>query len=91
MAEKKYKVENKLHFQSTATNVDTSDKYTLMNVKWTGHWNTLVLNRNNSDFHCVTLFEWSPLQEMNKMSPTLPSNISANTGSFSKPKAYSCR
>ena len=46
MAEKKYKVENKLPFQSKGRNVETSNKYTLNNVKQTGHWHTQVLNKN---------------------------------------------
>ena len=32
MAEKKYKVENKLPFQSKTRNIETSDKYKLTNV-----------------------------------------------------------
>ena len=43
MAEKKYKVENKLPFQSTGTNVDTSNECTMMIVKHTGDWHTQVL------------------------------------------------
>ena len=52
MAEMTYKVENKFPFQSTARDVETreqNDKHSLTNEKYTGHWHTLVLNRNILD------------------------------------------
>ena len=52
MAEMKYKVENKLPFQNTATNVETSqenNKRRQMNDTYTGYWHKLDLNRNILD------------------------------------------
>ena len=49
MAEMKYKVENKLPFQNTATNVETNqenNKQQPMNDIYMGYWHTLAINRN---------------------------------------------
>ena len=52
MAEMKYKVENKLCFQNTATNVETSqdnNKRQHTNNTYMGYWHTLATNRNIQD------------------------------------------